>query len=153
MANKRVIEYPEILTAVEGDYLLVDNNTEGTRKMKVSAVSRGLIDDVIYTDTTGQTGTQNITLDERLDDYDFIYFMFYFPSESTYVEANPSPLQRIIEMPTGGSYKYFFQTYPSYGNRYIVLTSADGGTSATLIASAWNDLNPSVYQIHGVKFS
>lgn len=111
------------------------------------------IDEVIYEDTTGATGTQNITLSERLDNYDAIYFEFYFPSESTYLSANPSPLQRVVEAPAGASDKYFFQTYPSYGNRYILLTSLDGGTSATLTTSAWGEaIYPSVYRIHGIKF-
>lgn len=111
------------------------------------------IDEVIYEDTTGATGAQNITLSERLDNYDAIYFEFYFPSESTYLSANPSPLQRVVEAPTGASNKYLFQTYPSYGNRYILLTSSDGGTSATLTTSAWGEaIYPSVYRIHGIKF-
>lgn len=113
----------------------------------------GFIDEVIYEDATGATGAQNITLSERLDNYDAIYFEFYFPSESTYLSANPSPLQRVVEAPAGASDKYSFQTYPSYGNRYILLTSSDGGTSATLTTSAWGEaIYPSVYRIHGVKF-
>ena len=110
-------------------------------------------DDVIYTDTTGTTGAQNITLTERLDAYDAVYFEFYFPSETTYVGANPSPIQRIVESPTGASHKYFVQSYPSYGNRYILLESSDGGTSASLTTSAWGEnIYPAVYKIHGVKF-
>ena len=112
-----------------------------------------LTDDVIYEDTTGATGVQNITLSKRISDYDAIYFEFYFPSDSTYLSANPSPLQRVVEAPAGASDKYSFQTYPSYGNRYILLTSLDGGTSATLTTSAWGEaIYPSVYRIHGVKF-
>ena len=112
-----------------------------------------LTDDVIYEDTTGATGVQNITLSKRISDYDAIYFEFYFPSESTYLSANPSPLQRVVEAPAGASDKYSFQTYPSYGNRYILLTSLDGGTSATLTTSAWGEaIYPSVYRIHGIKF-
>lgn len=58
-----------------------------------------------------------------------------------------------MEAPAGASDKYSFQTYPSYGNRYILLTSSDGGTSATLTTSAGGEaIYPSVYRIHGVKF-
>ena len=110
-------------------------------------------DDTLYTDTTGATGAQNIVLSDRLDAYDAIYFEFYFPAEATYLTANPSPLQRVEEAPSGASKKYTFQTYPSYGNRYILLSSDDGGTGATLTTGSWGDnVLPSVYKIHGVKF-
>lgn len=112
-----------------------------------------LTDDVIYEDTTGATGVQNITLTERLDKYDALYFEFYFPSETTYINANPSPLHRIVETPTGASNKYFVQSYPSYGNRYILLESTDGGTGAKITTSSWGDaIYPSIYRIHGVIF-
>lgn len=111
------------------------------------------VDDILYTDTTGTTGIQTITLNQRLDSYEAIYFEFYFPAETTYVEANPSPLQMLIETPAGATNKYLLQSYPSYGNRYILLTSADGGKTATLTTSAWGEgTYPSIYRIHGVRF-
>lgn len=118
-------------------------------------ISSEFTDDILYESTAAQTGTLSITLNERLDAYDAIYFEYFFPSESTYTSANPSPIYRLIEGPAGTPIgKYFVQSYPSYGNRYISISSPDGGKTATLVASAWGgDSNPSVYKIHGIKFN
>lgn len=111
------------------------------------------VDDILYTDTTGTTGTNTITLNHRLDDYDAIYFEFYFPAETTYTASAPTSNYILIEAPTGAGYKYGISSYPSYGNRYISLTSANGGTTATLITGAWGEaIYPSVYRIHGIRF-
>lgn len=118
-----------------------------------NAAPGGYSDEVIYTDTTGATGAQNITLTKRLDSFDAIYFEYFYPSEATYISATPSPVCPIVETPSGSTNgKYYINLYPSYGNRYITFSSPDGGTSATITGSAWGDIYPSIYKIHGIKY-
>lgn len=38
MASKRIINYPEVQTISEGDYLLMDNNLDGTKKILAKIV-------------------------------------------------------------------------------------------------------------------
>lgn len=107
---------------------------------------------LLYEDTSGTVGTANITLTDRLDKYDALYFEYFFPNETTYIDSTPSPLIMIIETPTGSTKgKYYISTYPTYGNRYITLTS-DGSTTASLTTGTWSEsVKPSVYHIYGVK--
>lgn len=108
---------------------------------------------LLYEDTSGAVGTSNITLTDSLDNYDALYFEYFFPNESTYVESTPSPLIPLIETPLGSTKgKYYISIYPTYGSRYMMLSS-DGSTSATLITGTWSEsIRPSVYRIHGIKF-
>lgn len=108
---------------------------------------------LLYEDISGAVDTSNITLDDSLGNYDALYFEYFFPNESTYVESTASPLIPIVETPTGSTKgKYYISTYPTYGSRYILLTS-DGSTSATLTTGTWGEsIKPSVYRIHGIKF-
>lgn len=107
---------------------------------------------LLYEDTSGTVGTSSITLTDRLDKYDALYFEYFFPNETTYVESTPSPLIMIVETPTGSMKgKYYISTYPTYGNRYIELSS-DGSTTASLTTGTWSEnIKPSVYHIYGVK--
>lgn len=113
----------------------------------------GITDTVIYENTSGTTGASSITLSDSLDNYDALYFEYFFPNESTYVESTPSPLVPLIETPPGSTKgKYYISIYPTYGNRYIMLNS-DGSTSASLTTGTWGEaIMPSVYRIHGINF-
>ena len=134
----------DTLTTVEIDGTVFD--------IAGSGGSGNYTETLLYEDTSGTVGTASITLTERLDKYDALYFEYFFPNETTYVESSPSPLIPLIETPTGSTKgKYYISTYPTYGNRYITLTS-DGSTTASLTTGTWSEnIKPSVYHIYGVK--
>lgn len=107
-------------------------------------------DTVLYTDTTGTTGTiNNIVLSKSLDNFDAIYCEFFIPNETTYLGSAVSYLAPIIKTPNDD---YDITWFTTYGNRWFEIKTTDG-INATLKTSSWNDgYYPSIYKIHGVKY-
>lgn len=112
--------------------------------------SGGILDEVIFTDTTGTTGTRNITLTKSLNNFDAIYFEWFGTTEEQYVASHVSSVYP-IEVNDNGNVSVV--CYPTYGNRYIVLTGDPTSTSVSLQSGTWETVPLSVYKIHGVKFS
>ena len=109
----------------------------------------GISDEVIFTDTTGTTGTRNITLTKSLNNFDAVYFEWFGTSEEQYAASHVSPVYP-IEANNNGNVSVV--CYPTYGNRYIVLTGDPTSTSVSLQSGTWDTVPLSVYKIHGIKF-
>lgn len=106
-------------------------------------------DEVIFTDTAGTTGIRNITLTKSLNNFDAIYFEWFGTTEEQYAGSHVSPVYP-IEANDNGNVSVV--CYPTYGNRYIVLTGDPTSTSVSLQSGTWETVPLSVYKIHGVKF-
>lgn len=109
----------------------------------------GISDEVIFTDTAGTTGTRNITLTKSLNNFDAIYFEWFGTTEEQYTASHASPVYP-IEANDNGNVSVV--CYPTYGNRYILLTGDPTSTSVSLASGTWDTVPLSVYKIHGVKF-
>lgn len=109
----------------------------------------GISDEVIFTDTAGTTGTRNITLTKSLNNFDAIYFEWFGTPEEQYAASHASPVYP-IEANDNGNVSVV--CYPTYGNRYIILTGDPTSTSVSLQSGTWDTVPLSVYKIHGVKF-
>lgn len=109
----------------------------------------GISDEVIFTDTAGTTGTRNITLTKSLNNFDAVYFEWFGTGEEQYTGSHVSPVYP-IEANDDGNVSVI--CYPTYGNRYIVLTGDPTSTSVSLQSGTWETVPLSVYKIHGVKF-
>lgn len=111
--------------------------------------SGGILDEVIFIDTAGTTGSRNITLTKSLNNFDAIYFEWFGTTEEQYAGSHVSPVYP-IEANDNGNVSVV--CYPTYGNRYIVLTGDPTSTSVSLQSGTWDTVPLSVYKIHGVKF-
>lgn len=109
----------------------------------------GISDEVIFTDTAGTTGTRNITLTKSLNNFDAVYFEWFGTTEEQYAASHASPVYP-IEANDNGNVSVV--CYPTYGNRYIILTGDQTSTSVSLQSGTWDTGPLSVYKIHGVKF-
>lgn len=107
-------------------------------------------DMVLYTNTTGTTGTiNNVTLDESLEHFDAVYCEFFIPNETTYLGSAVSYLAPIVKTPNDD---YDITWFTTYGNRWFEIKTTNG-INATLKSGSWNDgYYPSIYKIHGVKY-
>ena len=109
----------------------------------------GISDEVIFTDTAGTTGTRNITLTKSLNNFDAIYFEWFGTTEEQYAASHASPVFPIKANDNG---TVSVVCYPTYGNRYIILTGDPTSTNVSLASGTWDTFPLSVYKIHGVKF-
>lgn len=112
------------------------------------------VDDVIWESETGVSGTTTIESTSPLSDYDAVYFVTSATSDGGYANRYSTVIANIFKDETA-THPVRVLTYPTYGNRYIILDSDFDDPQITVTTGLYNESSgyvPIVYEIHGIKF-
>ena len=111
-----------------------------------------LVDDIIYENTTGISGAQQITITKAVSNYDALSVVFSTYNDGGYATRSESYYSPVC---VRGSIDFQCLWYPTYGNRYMIMTGDPESTTVTLTTGVYGEgsgYTPIVYEVHGIKF-
>ena len=112
------------------------------------------IDDIIWEDTNGISGTTTIQTTNPLSDYDAVYFSTSSSGDGGYA-ARYTTVIASIQKEQSATNPVNVVVYPTYGNRYISAKGVIDGSTLNIQTGAYGEgaqWYPIVYEIHGIKF-